>query len=80
MAKKQDSFYFETFITCMDYACQAAQLLNRVMSGYAPQQIKQELDEMHALEHAAGMWSLFCLQQNTAFWRSRPERWRCAKG
>ncbi len=55
MAKKQDSFYFETFITCMDYACQAAQLLNRVMSGYAPQQIKQELDEMHALEHAADM-------------------------
>ena len=29
---------------------------------------------------AARMWSLFCLRQNTAFWRSRPERRRCAKG
>ena len=55
MAKKQDSFYFETFITCIDYACQAAHLLHQVMSGYDPERIKEKLDEMHALEHAADM-------------------------
>ena len=55
MAKKQDSFYFETFTTCIDYACQATHLLNQVMASYSPQQIKEKLDEMHAIEHAADM-------------------------
>ena len=53
MAKKQDSFYFETFITCIDYSCQAAHLLHQVMSDYDPSQIKEKLDEMHTLEHSA---------------------------
>ena len=53
MAKKQDSFYFDTFITCIDYSCQAAHLLHDVMAAYSPQQIKEKLDEMHAIEHAA---------------------------
>ena len=53
MAKKQDSFYFDTFIACLDYACQAAQLLNRAMQDFDPAQIKEKLDEMHAVEHAA---------------------------
>ena len=55
MAKKQDSFYFDTFITCIDCACQAARLLHAVMETYSPQQIKEKLDEMHAIEHAADM-------------------------
>ena len=53
MAKKQDSFYFDTFITCIDYGCQAAHLLHQVMSNFDPQKIGERLDEMHALEHAA---------------------------
>ena len=53
MAKNQDSFYFETFITCIDYSCQAAHLLHQVMSDYDPSQIKEKLDEMHTLEHSA---------------------------
>ena len=55
MAKKQDAFYFDTFITCTDYSCQAAHLLNKVMQQYDPEQIKEKLDEMHAVEHAADM-------------------------
>ena len=55
MAKKQDSFYFDTFTTCIDYSCQAAQLLSDVMRTFSPQQIKERLDEMHAIEHAADM-------------------------
>ena len=53
MAKKQDSFYFDTFSVCIDYACQAAHLLDQVMSSFDPQKIEERLDEMHALEHAA---------------------------
>ena len=55
MAKKQDSFYFDTFTTCIDCACQAAHLLNEVMRTFSPQQIGDRLDEMHAIEHAADM-------------------------
>ena len=36
MAKKQDSFYFDTFITCIDYSCQAAHLLNEVHADVLP--------------------------------------------
>ena len=53
MAKKQDSFYFATFYTCIDYSCQAAHLLHDVMANYDPEQIGEKLDEMHAIEHAA---------------------------
>ena len=53
MAKKQDSFYFETFTECIDFSCQAAQLLNNAMRDFAPQRIEEMLDEMHAVEHAA---------------------------
>ncbi len=53
MAKKQDSFYFETFIQCMDYACQAARLLHQTMLQFEPERIKEQCDEMHEVEHAA---------------------------
>ena len=53
MSKKQDAFYFDSFLSCADYACQAAHLLEKTMGNYQPQNIKQKLDEMHAVEHAA---------------------------
>ena len=53
MAKKQDSFYFDTFTACLDDACKAAQLLDQSMREFDPGQIKEKLDKMHAIEHAA---------------------------
>ena len=53
MAKKQDAYYFETFTACLDDACKAAQLLDRSMREFDPDQIKETLDEMHNIEHAA---------------------------
>lgn len=53
MAKKQDAFYFDTFTACLDDACQAARLLDGVMQDFDPARIKEKLDEMHAIEHAA---------------------------
>lgn len=53
MAKKQDAFYFDTFIACMDCACQAAHLLEDNMKGFDPKEIGKHLDEMHAVEHTA---------------------------
>ncbi len=53
MAKKNDAYYFDTFTACLDDACRAAQLLDRAMREFDPAQIKEKLDEMHAVEHAA---------------------------
>ena len=53
MSKKQDAYYFENFLTCADYACQAAQLLDKVLGDFNPERIKEKLDEMHKVEHAA---------------------------
>ena len=53
MSKKQDSFYFDNFLACADYACQAAQQLDQALREYDPAQIKERLDEMHRVEHAA---------------------------
>ena len=55
MAKKQDSFYFDTFTACLEDACKAAHLLDQTMRTFNPAQLKEKLDEMHTIEHAADM-------------------------
>ena len=55
MAKKPDSFYYDNFIACADYAVKASELLTRTMEGFEPSQIHDALDEMHKLEHSADM-------------------------
>ena len=58
MSKKQDSFYFENFLACTEYACQAAHLLEKVMEDFDPDTLPEKLDEIHVVEHAASRW--FC--------------------
>ena len=53
MAKKQDDFYFQNFITCAEFSSQAAHLLNDILSDFRPEETKKRLDELHAIEHAA---------------------------
>ncbi len=53
MAKKQDSFYFDTFTSCAQYAVEASKLLSRCITGYDPENLRAMLDEMHEVEHAA---------------------------
>ena len=53
MSKKQDEYFFQTFIDCADYACKAAHLLEEVMDKFDPDDLQRHIDEMHALEHAA---------------------------
>jgi len=31
MARKKDSYYFDTFVELVNYSCQAANLLNQIM-------------------------------------------------
>ncbi len=53
MGKKQDSFYFENFSACADYACQAARYLEDSLKNFAPERQHDMLDELHKVEHAA---------------------------
>ena len=53
MSKKQDSYYFQNFIACAGYSCQAAQLLKETMRNYNPEVLSQRLDEIHEVEHKA---------------------------
>lgn len=37
MAKKQDDFYFQNFITCAEFSSQAAHLLKDILSDFRPE-------------------------------------------
>ncbi len=53
MAKKQDAFYFDTFVSAVDCACQAAAILDETLRNYQPDTLSERLDAIHAVEHAA---------------------------
>lgn len=53
MSKKQDSFYFDNFIACGEYACQAANLLRDIFKDFHPEQMEEWLERMHSVEHMA---------------------------
>ena len=53
MAKVQDSYYFDTFLSCTEDACKAAHVLEAVMQDFHPDEIRQKIDEIHKIEHSA---------------------------
>ena len=55
MSKKQDDFYFQNFIECAGYSCQAAHLLKEILSDFRPEDTRLRLDELHTIEHEADM-------------------------
>lgn len=55
MAKKQDTFYFDTFALCAKHAVEAAVILKRCISEYDPDNLSPVLDEIHRTEHDADM-------------------------
>ena len=53
MAKVQDSYYFDTFLSCTEDACKAAHVLEAVMQDFHPDEIRRKIDEIHKIEHSA---------------------------
>lgn len=53
MSKKQDDFYFQNFIECAGYSCQAAHLLKEILSDFRPEDTRLRLDELNKIEHEA---------------------------
>ena len=55
MSKTQDAFYFEAFIECADYSCQAAKLLAQAMEQFDIRNVPKKLEEIHTIEHTGDM-------------------------
>ncbi len=53
MAKKQDAFYFDTFLASVDCACRAAAILDDTLHNYKPEELAARLREIHEVEHEA---------------------------
>ena len=53
MGKKQDAYYFNTFVECAEDACRAAQLLKNVLENFKPEELEAQLDKLHEIEHSA---------------------------
>ncbi len=53
MAKKQDAFYFDSFVSCVEDACKAADILQGALENFCPDKLKTQLDQIHAVEHTA---------------------------
>ena len=53
MAKKQDSFYFDNFVAWCGGFLRAAQMLKTALENFRPETLKEQLDSIHEVEHAA---------------------------
>ncbi len=53
MSKKQDSYYYNNFISCAEYSCKAVHLLKEILTHFNPQEISRRLDEIHEIERMA---------------------------
>ena len=52
MAKRQDAFYFDNFVACAEYSCRAAQMLKETLEKFEPDNLKDQLDRLHEVEHS----------------------------
>ena len=55
MAKHQENNYFKLLTELVDYGAQAARKLQDSLTGFSPEQLPAQLDEMHQIEHAADL-------------------------
>ena len=55
MAKKQDSYYFETFVECVGHACNAAAIMQSTLQNFKPEELRNQLTTIHTEEHAADL-------------------------
>ncbi len=53
MAKKQDAFYFDTFVSAVDCACRAAEILDDTLNNFDPDDLDGRLAHIHEIENEA---------------------------
>ena len=55
MAGKKDNKYFDAFVDMVNYSCEAAEYLQKIINNYDPDEIKDHLKKMHDIEHAGDL-------------------------
>lgn len=55
MAKKNDDFFFQNLVECAEFSLQAAKMLKDSLIHFNPDSIKDLIDPLHNVEHAADM-------------------------
>ncbi len=55
MAKKQNDFYFNNFSECASLALEGAKLLEEIVLNFNPDELDENLEKMHKVEHAADL-------------------------
>ena len=53
MAKRSKSYYFESFIEGAEFSLKAAKMLNDTLTGFKPQELYENIQKMHEIEHGA---------------------------
>lgn len=53
MNKKQDNYYFSSFVHLVDYSCRAAHFLKEIFANFQPGKMKEQKDQIHLIEHEA---------------------------
>lgn len=53
MAKKNNNYYFDMFLKGVDYANDAVAVLDKSFDNFNAEEIKNTIDEIHNIEHAA---------------------------
>lgn len=51
MARKKGDKYYDMFVEMVDYSCEAALYLKKIIDDYNPDDIKEHLKKMHDIEH-----------------------------
>ena len=62
MGKKSVN-YFGLFVECMEYSCQAAELLLDVIKKYQPERLPEDLKRLHEIEHGGDIAKHRLLEQ-----------------
>ncbi|MBQ9766871.1 MAG: DUF47 domain-containing protein [Lachnospiraceae bacterium] len=55
MAKKNDRYYFDNFIACVDCSQRAATLLGETLKNYSKEELVKKREQIHEIEHEADM-------------------------
>lgn len=55
MAHSKDTYYYETFVTLVDYSCKAARMLESILIDFNTDELEEQLKKMHEIEHAADL-------------------------
>ena len=55
MKKQRTNEYFEGFVLGMESACKAAEYLEQLVENFDPAKLAEQIDEIHAIEHAADL-------------------------